>query len=87
MTDEAFAEWIAFARVEPFGPWADDQRNAMHLAQHAEMHRDTKKRRKPFTTGDFMTCRVKKQEEKRVPLRVLREQMEAVLGKPDGQHK
>jgi len=83
MPDSAFAEWIAYSRLEPFGAWGDDERNAMILAQQAEMHRDKRKRNKPFTSADFRTCHVKQEKKtNRLPLSVLREQMEAVLGKP-----
>lgn len=78
---EQFDHWKAFATVEPFGPWADDQRNAMALAQRAARYS------KDVKTSDFMTCRVAKESvKKQVPLKILREQMEAAIGKPNGKH-
>lgn len=83
MPEESFYEWMAFYRIEPFGPIADDERNGMLLAQRAERFRDSRKRREPYRASDFMLSRLKKeQRQKKLPLKVLREQMEAVLGKP-----
>lgn len=73
---EQFDHWKAFAEIEPFGPWAEDQRNAMALVM---MSKNSKA--KP---ADFMTCKVKAAVKKKVPITVLREQMTAALGKPNG---
>lgn len=76
---EQFDWWKAFAVVEPFGPWAEDQRNAMGLVMQS--------RNSKAKPTDFMTCKLPKESvKKRVPLSVLREQMEAAIGKPNGKH-
>ena len=79
---EQFDQWKAFAEIEPFGPWADDLRNAMGLAQRAARYS-----KQPVKHSDFMLCKTAKvAPKKRLPLKVLREQMEAALGKPNGKH-
>lgn len=84
ITADQFDRWKAFAEVEPFGPWADDQRNGLAIAMGARFHRYAKSKNEPFTASDFMICRTKKQAAKKLPLKVMREQMEAALGKPNG---
>lgn len=85
MPDEVFAEWAAFAGIEPFGPWADDLRSGKQMAQYANVHRDSKLKREPFIPADFMVSRVKDKKKLGKPsLKVLRIKMEAILGKPDG---
>lgn len=81
---EQFDKWRAFARVEPFGPWADDQRHGMAMAMQANMNRDSSKKKEPFAAQDFMTCQVEKPTKKRPSAKVLREMMEAAIGKPNG---
>jgi len=74
---EQFDQWKAFAEIEPFGPWADDQRNAMAMVMQS--------RNPNAKHSDFMTCKTQKPTvKKRVPLKILREQMEAAIGKPNG---
>ena len=84
MEADQFDRWKAFAEVEPFGPWADDQRSGMAMALFANLHRDSSKRKEPFTAADFMISRTAKPKNKKLPARIMRERMEAVLGKPDG---
>lgn len=47
-------EWRAFAALEPFGPRRDDARAAQTSWMLAELHRDKKKRRRPFELDDFV---------------------------------
>lgn len=54
MSSREFAEWQAFARLDPFGPARADLRMANQMALFAEVHRDRKKRSKAFTPADFM---------------------------------
>jgi len=76
---EQFDQWEAFAEIEPFGPWADDLRNGMAMAQRAARYS------KDVKPADFMTCKTQKPTvKKRIPLKILREQMEAAIGKPNG---
>lgn len=85
MPDEVFAEWAAYAGIEPFGPWAEDLRSGKAMAQFGNVHRDSKIRREPFTPADFMLSHVKDRKKLGKPsIKVLRAKMEAVLGKPDG---
>jgi hypothetical protein len=84
MDADQFDRWKAFAAVEPFGPWADDQRNGMQMAMTANLNRDKDKRKEPFAPADFMLSRMRKPEKRKLPMKVLRERMEAYLGKPNG---
>lgn len=47
-------EWRAYAALEPFGPRRDDARAAQTSWMLAELHRDKKKRRRPFELDDFV---------------------------------
>jgi hypothetical protein len=51
---EELREWRAFAELEPFGPRRDDARAAQTSWMLAELHRDKKKRRRPFDLDDFV---------------------------------
>lgn len=48
------AEWMAYARIEPFGAERADVPLAMLMALTAEINRDKKKRRKHYSPSDFM---------------------------------
>lgn len=78
---EQFDRWRIFAGIEPFGAFADDQRHGMQMAMTANINRDGRKKKEPFAAVDFMLSKVDKAA-KKLPGKVLREQMEAVLGKP-----
>jgi len=54
MSSREFAEWAAYAQVEPFGPTRADLRMANIMALMAEIDRDRKKRSKPFSPAEFM---------------------------------
>lgn len=56
-----FDRWKAFARVEPFGPAADDLRNALGVTILANVHRNPKAKSSPFTRDDFRLCKTFKQ--------------------------
>lgn len=47
-----FAEWIAFSRLEPYGPERADLRAGIVAATVANVHRDPKS--KPFAPSAFM---------------------------------
>lgn len=53
ISSREFAEWMAFMRVEPLGAERLDYWMATLLAFLANMHRDPKKRRKPWRVRDF----------------------------------
>ena len=46
--------WMAYWQLEPFGEAAEWLRHAESQAMYAESHRDTKKRRRPFRSTDFL---------------------------------
>jgi len=48
---------MAYARLEPFGPEADDARMAQLLALIANVNRDPKRRKTPWTPDDFLPQR------------------------------
>jgi hypothetical protein len=54
LTSKQFAEWIAYGKIEPFDERRADYRIANLMALTANVHRDPKKRRRPFTSADFM---------------------------------
>lgn len=49
-----FLEWIAYSRIEPFGDERGDWQAALIATITAEVHRDKKKRRKPYQPKDFL---------------------------------
>ena len=54
MSAREFAEWIAYAGMEPFGETRADLRIATLAALFAEANRDRKRRRKAFRVGEFV---------------------------------
>jgi len=54
VSSQEFTEWLAYARLEPFGAEADDARMAQLLALIANVNRDPKQRRTPWTPDDFL---------------------------------
>ena len=46
--------FAAYYRIAPWGEERADIRNAMTMAQTANMHRDTATKPQPFEIGDFM---------------------------------
>jgi len=48
---------MAYARLEPFGAQADDARMAQLLALIANVNRDPKRRKTPWTPDDFLPQR------------------------------
>jgi hypothetical protein len=48
------SEWMAYGQIEPFGPHADDRRHGERMALTANIHRDAKRRARPFEAADFM---------------------------------
>lgn len=57
MSSREFTEWLAYSRLEPFGPEADDQRIAQLMALIANVNRDPKRRKTPWTPEDFLPRR------------------------------
>jgi hypothetical protein len=54
MSSAEFAEWAAFYQVEPFGEVRSDVRSAVVASTIANVHRDPKRRRKPWGLLEFM---------------------------------
>jgi hypothetical protein len=54
MDSREFSEWLAFATLEPLGEQRADVRAAAQMALLANLHRDRKRRRKPFALSDFL---------------------------------
>jgi len=54
LTSRQLTEWMAFYRLEPFGERRADLRMAILAALIANVNRDPKKHREPFTVDDFM---------------------------------
>lgn len=50
-----FAEWVAFAQLEPFGSSREDARAGVVAALIANANRDTEKRSTPFEPADFFS--------------------------------
>jgi hypothetical protein len=54
MSSREFAEWAAYAQIEPFGPVRGDLRAGVVASVIAEVYRDPDKRSEPFTPAEFM---------------------------------
>lgn len=48
-----FAEWMAYANLEPFGPVREDQRAGVVASIIANVNRDTSAHPDPFTVDEF----------------------------------
>jgi hypothetical protein len=57
VSSREFTEWLAYARLEPFGSEADDHRMAQLLALIANVNRDPSRRRRPYSPADFLSQR------------------------------
>lgn len=64
ISSHELAEWIAFYGMEPFGPHVDDLRFGISASMFANANRDPKRRRQPFTAGDFTMSKEFKTEPK-----------------------
>lgn len=54
MSSRELSEWQAFYGLEPFGEERADLRAGIITATMANINRDPKKRRKPYSPQDFM---------------------------------
>ena len=54
MSYAEFVDWLAYYQIEPFGGVRGDLHAALVAAIIANANRDPKKRRKPYTPGEFM---------------------------------
>lgn len=53
-TSAELVEWAAFYELEPFGPERGDLQAGIVAATVANVNRDAKKQKKPYTAQDFM---------------------------------
>lgn len=53
VSSREFAEWMAYATLEPFGPEREDQRAGVVAATLANINRDSKLRPEPYSVEDF----------------------------------
>lgn len=54
MSSKEFAEWMAYAQIEPFGDERADMRMAILASLIANVNRDPKKKSTPYEVSDFM---------------------------------
>jgi hypothetical protein len=54
ISSEQFLEWMQYDTIEPFGEWRDDWRSAEIVTMIANVNRDSKKKREPYRTTDFL---------------------------------
>jgi hypothetical protein len=69
VSSREFTEWLAGARLEPFGSQADDQRMAQLLALVANVNRGPARRRRPDSPADFVPERRPRGEPDQASLR------------------
>lgn len=67
MSSREFTEWAAFYGMEPFGDLRGDLQAGVVAATVAEVNRDRKRRREPFTPADFLLRFGEKEEKKQPP--------------------
>ena len=53
-TSAELSEWVAFYGMEPFGPERGDLQAGVVAATVANVNRDPKKQKKPYSAQDFM---------------------------------
>lgn len=54
MSSRELAEWQAYWQIEPWGESRADLRSGIVASVMANVHRDAKTRRQPYTPRDFM---------------------------------
>jgi hypothetical protein len=54
LSSRVFAEWMAYASIEPFGEERADLRSGIIACTIAEPNRDKKKHPEPFSPREFM---------------------------------
>ena len=54
VTSREFTEYMAYDRLEPFGPEREDLRAGIVASTIANANRDPKRHRQPYTAEDFM---------------------------------
>jgi hypothetical protein len=54
MTSTQLTEWMAYYRLEKFGPLTEERRSAKLLALLGNVYRDHERKPSPYTVEDFM---------------------------------
>jgi hypothetical protein len=54
MTSSQFAEWLAYAAIEPFGEFREELRHGQQMAMMVNLQRDPKQKPEPYVPSDFM---------------------------------
>lgn len=54
ISSRELTEWLAYNEIEPIGEGRADLRAGIIASTMAEIHRDPKKRQKPFEAAEFM---------------------------------
>lgn len=54
MTSSQLTEWMAYYRLESFGPLSEERRSAKLLALLGNVYRDHERKPSPYTIEDFM---------------------------------
>lgn len=62
ISSRELSEWMAYDRLQPFGPERSDVNAGIVASTVANANRDSKKRRKPFGPADFMPVFEKEKE-------------------------
>lgn len=86
VSSRELSEWIAYYRVEPWGIEPADLRAGIISSTIANVNRDAKKKRRPYTPTDFIPKWGGKQPLEQTPeqQRQIIEQWMRVLGGSDG---
>lgn len=79
ITSRQFVDWMAFERLDPIGGQRGDIQAGVIASVIANVNRDTKKQKKPFSITDFMPFVEKKPSN---PIAALRQHLRSL--KKDG---
>jgi hypothetical protein len=75
LSAKEFSEWIEFYHLEPFGWEADCYVAGIVAATVANVHRDTKKRQKPYDAMDFVPTSSEVKQKKRLDPKSIKAQL------------
>lgn len=79
---QELTEWMAYYSLEPWGTESEDLRTGIIASTIANVNRDPKKQKKPFTPQDFMPIwdKPKKQEQTVEEQKKIIEMWKSILG-------
>ena len=75
ITAQQLIEWMQYDIIEPFGEWRADWRSAEIVTMLANVNRDSKKKKEPYKTTDFLTKFGEPVEEERKPKQTVKQQV------------